>query len=259
MARKVFEQLFSLEGKMAAIIGGYRGIGMIIAETFAEAGANVALLARNETACREAAEKLEKAHGVKAIGRAIDVRSSKSVSKGIQEVVNEFGRIDILVNSAGIPGSEKPVLKMTDEDMDEVMNVDFRGTFLASRAAAQFMLEQKSGKIINVASAMGKIAARNMSGYCASKAAVIQLTRVLALELMKDNIQVNAICPGYILTDFNREFFQSELGGKVVKKMVPLNRVGHLDELKSTALYLATCPPFMTGAEIYIDGGHTLV
>jgi gluconate 5-dehydrogenase len=121
------------------------------------------------------------------------------------------------------------------------------------------MSQQKSGKIINVASILGKIAARNMLGYCASKAAVIQLTRVMALELMRDNVQVNALCPGYILTDFNQEFFNSEVGQKMVKKMIPINRVGQLSELQSIALYLATCPPFMTGGEFYIDGGHTIV
>jgi NAD(P)-dependent dehydrogenase (short-subunit alcohol dehydrogenase family) len=98
-----------------------------------------------------------------------------------------------------------------------------------------------------------------MAGYCASKAAVIQLTRVMALELVRDNIQVNTLCPGYILTEFNRDFFESEAGKGLVKKMIPLNRVGTLDELKSTALYLATCPSFLTGAELYIDGGHTII
>jgi NAD(P)-dependent dehydrogenase (short-subunit alcohol dehydrogenase family) len=189
----------------------------------------------------------------------MDVRDSKSVDRVVQEIADEFGKIDVLVNCAGIPGSEKPVIRMTDEDLDEVMNVDFRGTFLVSRAVAQIMVKQKSGKIINVSSILGKIAARNMTGYCASKAAVIQLTRVMALELMRDNIQVNAMCPGYILTDFNRDFFESETGKGLIKKMIPMNRVGQVDELKSLALYLATCPAYMTGSEIYIDGGHTIV
>jgi len=148
---------------------------------------------------------------------------------------------------------------MTDADLDEVMNVDFRGTFLVSRAAGQVMARQKSGKIINVASILGKIATRNLLGYCASKAAVIQLTKVMALELMRDNVQVNALCPGYILTDINRDFFASEIGQKMVKKMIPINRLGELCELQSISLCLATCPPFMTGGEFYIDGGHTLV
>jgi NAD(P)-dependent dehydrogenase (short-subunit alcohol dehydrogenase family) len=259
MGKNILERLFSVHGQIAVLTGGYRGIGLAMAEAYAEAGADTVLLARNLLGCRAAAEEIKKAYGVRAIGKSMDVRDSKSVDKIIQEVVDEFGRIDILVNCAGIPGSEKPVLKMTDEDLDEVMNVDFRGTFLVSRAVAQVMVKQKSGKIINVASAMGKIVARNMSGYAASKAAVIQLTRVMALELMRDNVQVNALCPGYFVTDFNRDFFRSEMGKAVIKKMVPINRVGQLDELKSTALYLATCPPFLTGSEIYVDGGHTIV
>jgi len=219
----------------------------------------VAVVARNLLGCQEAAREIAGKYGVKAVGKSLDVNDSKMVDRVVQEIVSELGRIDILVNSAGIPGSEKPVLKMTDEDMDAVMNVDFRGTFLVSRAVAQVMIKQKSGKIVNVSSILGKIAARNMAGYCASKAAVIQLTRVMALELLRDNIQVNALCPGYILTEFNRDFFESEAGKGLIKKMIPLNRVGTLDELKSTALYLATCPAFLTGAELYIDGGHTII
>lgn len=259
MGQDIFKRLFSLEGKTAVITGGYKGIGLAIAETFAEAGANIALAARNLAGCQTTAEKINSVHGVKAIGLAMDVNDSKKVDAVVQAVVAEFGRIDILVNSAGISGNEKPVLKMTDEDLDDVMNVDFRGTFLTSRAAARIMIKQQSGRIINISSILGKIAARNMAGYCASKAAVIQLTRVMALELMQDNIQVNVLCPGYFLTDFNKDFFESEKGIRFVKKMIPLNRVGQLEELRSTALYLATCPPFMTGSEIYVDGGHTIL
>jgi NAD(P)-dependent dehydrogenase (short-subunit alcohol dehydrogenase family) len=259
MASELLERLFSLKGKTALITGGYKGIGRSIAETYAEAGADVAVVARNLLGCQEAAREIAGKFGVKAIGKSLDVNDSKMVDRVVQEIVSELGRIDILVNSAGIPGSEKPVLKMTDEDMDAVMNVDFRGTFLVSRAVAQVMIKQKSGKIVNVSSILGKIAARNMAGYCASKAAVIQLTRVMALELLRDNIQVNALCPGYILTEFNRDFFESEAGKGLVKKMIPLNRVGTLDELKSTALYLATCPAFLTGAELYVDGAHTII
>jgi NAD(P)-dependent dehydrogenase (short-subunit alcohol dehydrogenase family) len=259
MGQDIFKRLFSLEGKTAVITGGYKGIGLAIAETFAEAGANIALAARNLAGCQTTAEKINSVHGVKAIGLAMDVNDSKKVDAVVQAVVAEFGRIDILVNSAGISGNEKPVLKMTDEELDDVMNVDFRGTFLTSRAAARIMIKQQSGRIINISSILGKIAARNMAGYCASKAAVIQLTRVMALELMQDNIQVNVLCPGYFLTDFNKDFFESEKGIRFVKKMIPLNRVGQLEELRSTALYLATCPPFMTGSEIYVDGGHTIL
>ena len=259
MAAEILERLFSLKGKTALVTGGYKGIGRAVAETYAEAGAHVAVVARNLLGCQEAAREIAGKYGVRTVGKSLDVNDSKRVDGVVQEIAGELGRIDILVNSAGIPGSEKPVLKMTDADMDEVMNVDFRGTFLVSRAVAQVMVRQKGGKIINVSSILGKIAARNMAGYCASKAAVIQLTRVMALELARDNIQVNALCPGYILTEFNRDFFASEAGKGLVKRMIPLNRVGTLDELRSTALYLATCPPFLTGAEVYVDGGHTAI
>ncbi len=259
MGKDLFERLFSLEGKTALISGGYKGIGRLFAETYAEAGADVAIVARNLEGCTQAAGEIAERFGVKAIGKSMDIRDSQIVNRVVREVFDEFGRIDILVNNAGVSGSEKAVLKMTDSEMDDVMSVDFRGAFVVSRAVAVHMAECKSGRIINVSSILGKIAARNMAGYCASKAALIQLTKVMALEMMRDNIQVNALCPGYFLTAFNRAFFDSETGRSLVKKMIPLNRVGARDELRSTVLYLATCPAFLTGAEIYVDGGHTIV
>jgi NAD(P)-dependent dehydrogenase (short-subunit alcohol dehydrogenase family) len=258
MSHALLEKLFSLDGKVAFITGGYRGIGLTIAETYAAVGCNVVLAARNLAGCEAAAEKIAKTYGVKAVGRKLDVQDSKLVDSVVKEAAAEFGAIDILVNCAGIPGSLKPVLEMTDEDLDEVMNVDFRGTFFVARAAGRIMAQQQSGRIINVASMLGKLAVRNMLGYCASKAAVIQLTKVMALELMRDNVQVNALCPGYILTDINRNFLASEAGQKFIKR-IPINRVGELCELQSLALYLATCPPFMTGGEFCIDGGQMLV
>jgi NAD(P)-dependent dehydrogenase (short-subunit alcohol dehydrogenase family) len=258
MGVQLLEKLFSLKGKIALISGGYKGIGRLFADTYAEAGADVAIVARNREACAKAAGEISAKYGVKAIGKSMDVHKTDIVNRVVQEITDEFGNIDILVNSAGVSGSEKPVLKMSDEDMDDVMNVDFRGIFLVSRAVAKRMAERKSGKIINISSILGKLAARNMAGYCASKAAVIQLTRVMALELIRDNIQVNTLCPGYFLTEFNREFFNSEAGKSVIKKMIPINRVGNLEELRSTALYLATGPSFLTGTEIYVDGGHTI-
>ena len=259
MSEGLLERLFSLKGESALITGGYKGLGLMFSETYAEAGADVAIVARTLDKCQEVARDIESKYGVRAIGLSMDVHDTESVNGVVQQVVDELGKIDILVNCAGVAGSEKPVMKMTDDDLDDVMNVDFRGTFLACRAAAGEMIKQKRGKIINVASLLGKISARNMSGYCASKAAVIQLTRVLALELMRDNVQVNVLCPGYILTEFNRGFFESNAGEGLIKKMIPLNRVGDLEELRSSALFLATCPAFLTGTELYIDGGQGIV
>lgn len=255
----LLEQLFSLKGKTALVTGGYTGIGRAFAETYAEVGADLALVARNLERCQKAAREISEKYGIKAVGKSMDVNDSSRVDAVVKEVAEEFGKIDILVNSAGIGGSEKPILKMTDEDIDHVMNVDFRGVFLVSRAVAREMVKRKSGKIINISSVLGKISARNMVGYCTSKASVIQLTRVMALELIRDNIQVNVLCPGYFLTDMNRPFFETEVGQGVIKRMVPTNRIGDLNELKSTALYMATCPAYMVGAEISLDGGHGII
>lgn len=255
----IFEDLFSLKGKTALVTGGYRGIGLVFSETYAEAGADIAIVARTLDKCQEAARNISEKYGVKAIGKSMDVRDSAMVEKVIKEIIDEMGKIDILVNSAGVSGQEKSIMEMSDEDMDDVMNIDFRGTFVVCRAVAKHMAERQSGKIINIASILGKIAARYMAPYCSSKGAVIQFTRVLALELMRYNVQVNVLNPGYFLTDFNRDFFESEAGKKLIKKMIPMNRVGDVEELRSTALYLATCPSFMTGAEIVVDGGHSIV
>jgi NAD(P)-dependent dehydrogenase (short-subunit alcohol dehydrogenase family) len=258
MARSMLEMLFSLENKTALITGGYQGIGRLFADTYAEAGANVVIAARNLEACTSCAKEIEDRHGVKAIGTRMDVNDARTVDLGIEKALGSFGRIDILVNSAGISGSQKPVVDMTEAAMDEVMNVDFRGTFLVSRAVSREMIKHKSGKIINIASILGRVAARYMAGYCSSKAAVVAFTKVLALELLRYNIQVNVLCPGYFMTEFNRDFLATEAGKGMIEKMVPLGRAGNLEELRSTALYLASCPPYLTGSEICIDGGHTV-
>jgi NAD(P)-dependent dehydrogenase (short-subunit alcohol dehydrogenase family) len=258
VTKAIFEKLFNLKGKVAFVTGGYRGIGQVFSETYAQAGADVVLVARNLEGCTSVAESISNEFGVKAIGKALDVRDSKMVECVVQETIADFGKIDILVNCAGISGVAKPVLEMSDKEMDEVMSVNFRGVFFVSRAVAKQMEKQKSGRIINVASMGAKLAARNVAGYCASKAAVVQLSRVMALELARNNIQVNAICPGYFITDLNRNFLESETGRKILNKDVPIHRAGYLEELQSSALYLASCPAFLTGAELYIDGGQSI-
>ncbi len=241
------------------ITGGNRGIGRAIADAYAAAGADLVVTARDLHGCRAAATELSGRYGVKAVGKEMNVKNVQRIDAVLDEIVDEFGKIDILVNSAGIAGCEKPVLSMTDEDMTEVMGVDFFGTFFVSRSVGQLMVRRKSGKIINICSILGKVAARNMAGYCASKAAILQLTRVMALELMHDNIQVNAISPGYFVTDLSRGFLDMEAGKKFMANKIPMKRAGNPEEIKSTAIYLATCPPFLTGADISIDGGHSIV
>lgn len=250
--------MFDLTGKVAIVTGGYHGIGRAIAEGLAEAGADIVICARNYDRCVKACTEIE-GTGVKALPIRCDIRKTEDVENFVTRTVQEMGKIDILVNNAGVGGSEKPVLEMSDEDWDNVMDIDLRGAFICSRAAVKEMIKQGGGKIINVASILGFITTAKMSAYCASKGGMIQLTKVMALEFTKYNIQVNALCPGYFLTPMNRELFESETGKKIVQKNIPMGRLGRCEELKGTAIYLASsATDFMTGSCIIVDGGQML-
>ena len=250
--------MFDLTGKVAIITGGYQGIGRGIAEGLAEAGSDIVICARNYERCAEACSEIEK-FGVKTLPIRCDITKTEEVKKLVSETVNEMGKIDILVNNAGVGGSEKPIIEMTDEDWDHAVSVDLKGPFLCTREAAKEMIKQGGGKIINVSSIAAFIAMANMSAYCASKGGILQLTKVMALEFIRYNIQVNALCPGYFLTPMNRKFFESEAGQKIIKKNIPMGRLGNPEELKGTAIYLASsATDFMTGSAILIDGGQLL-
>ncbi len=249
--------MFDLTGKVAIVTGGYHGIGRGIAEGLAEAGAHVVLCARNYDKCAEACAEIGK-KGVKTLPVRCDITKKEEVENLVQKAGQEMGKIDILVNNAGVGGSEKPILKMSDEDWDYAVNIDLKGAFLLARAAVPEMKKSGRGKIINVASITAMIAMPNMSSYCASKAGLVQLTKVMALEFLPYNIQVNALCPGYFLTPMNEKFFATEVGQKIVRKNIPMGRLGKVQELKGTAIYLASsATDFMTGSCIVIDGGQT--
>jgi NAD(P)-dependent dehydrogenase (short-subunit alcohol dehydrogenase family) len=249
--------MFDLTGKVAIVTGGYHGIGRGIAEGLAEAGAHIVICARNYEKCVAACQEISNI-GTKTLAVRCDVTKKEEIDGLIQKTLQEMGRLDILVNNAGVGGSEKPILKMSDEDWDQVVNIDLKGAFLLSRAAVPEIAKQGRGKIINVASITAMIAMPNMSAYCASKAGLVQLTRVMALEFLKYNIQVNALCPGYFLTPMNEKFFRTEIGQKIIQRNIPMGRLGRVEELKGTAIYLASAATdFMTGSCIVIDGGQT--
>ncbi len=251
--------MFDLHGKVAVVTGGHSGIGKGIAEALAMAGADIVIAARRLELCREVCNEIGGKYGVKCLPVKCDVSLSSDADNLIAAAVKEFGKIDILVNSAGVGASEKPVVKLSDQEWDGVVNTNLRGTFLCSRAAAREMSKRNQGKIINVSSMLGVVASRNMADYCSSKAGVIQFTRVLALELVKNNIQVNAICPGYFLTPMNAEFFGSEPGKQLIERMIPMRRLGRAEELQGIAIYLASdASSFTTGAAMTVDGGHSI-
>jgi NAD(P)-dependent dehydrogenase (short-subunit alcohol dehydrogenase family) len=189
----------------------------------------------------------------------LDVSNKESVQETVNMVSSEFHTIDILINAAGISGVQKPIIDLNEDEFDEVFNIDLKGTLFVCQAVSRLMIEQNSGKIINIASVLGKIATPYMAGYCISKASVIQLTKVMALELARHNVQVNVICPGYFLTDINKAFFESERGKRYIKERIPLKRLGKLEEIESTIIYLSSAPAFLTGAEIVIDGAQTVI
>jgi len=248
--------IFSLQGKKAFVSGASRGLGRQMAFTLAEAGADVALAARNLEGLNETAAWIEKM-GRKALVCPMDITKLDDIERAVSETVKSFGRIDILINNSGIAG-DTPVAKMTPEKWDRVMDINLKGHVFCTKAVGRHMIENRYGKIINIASIAGLIGVIYSSPYCAAKAGLILFTKTLALEWARYNIQVNALCPGYFLTDLNREFFQTPPGQKVINK-IPMRRLAEVKEIRGATLLLASdASSFMTGSVLVVDGGHTI-
>jgi len=250
---------FDLTGKVAIVSGGATGIGNGIAEGLAEAGANLAIIARRGEVCEQACRKIQEHTDVKAIALSCDITDLESIAAMLAQVMDTFGRIDILVNNAGVGGSEKPILEMTEKDWDIVIDTNLKGVFNLTRLVVPEMISGgQGGKIINVASIGAVIGWPHMSAYCASKGGCLQLTKSMALEWVRHNIQVNAILPGYFETPMNTDFFASDAGKKVIKANIPMRRIAQIKEIKGAAILLASeASSFITGSAITLDGGHT--
>ncbi len=247
---------FDLDGRVALVTGGSRGLGKVIADALSRAGADVAIASRTQTELDAAGEALRR-HGHRVLTVSADVCDEASVQTMVERVITGLGRIDILVNNAGI-GEAMPLLEMEADAWDRVMNVNLRGPMLCCKHVGPHMIERGSGKVINVASVMARRVARHLSAYCASKAALVQFTRAVALDWIRHNVQVNALCPGYFLTDLNREFFASERGLRFIQDL-PIRRLGEGRELQGAAVFLASgASDYVTGTELYVDGGHSL-
>lgn len=249
-------KLFDLTGKTAIVTGGGRGLGEQIAEGFAESGANVVLCSRKVEACQEVAERLEKL-GVKTLALKCDIANPEDVNHVVEETIKQFGTIDILVNNSGATWGA-PVTEMPLEAWNKVINVNVTGTFLMSQAVAKVMVEQKSGKIINIASVagLGGTDPRLMDtiGYNTSKGAVITFTKDLAVKLGPHNINVNAIAPGFFPTKMSKVLI--ELGKNPILDSTPLRRFGTENDLKGAAVFLASpASDFITGDILVVDGG----
>ena len=249
--------IFDLSGKVAVVTGGNSAIGRAIAEGIAEAGADVVICARRFALCQKACAEIEKL-GVRALPIKCDVSYADQVNSMVDTVMKEFGRVDILVNDAGVGELGEPVTRITTDDWDRVMNINAKGVFLCSRAVAREMKKQGSGKIINLASVCAFVVMDNSAEYCASKGAVLQLTKGMALDLARYNIQVNCIAPGIIDTPMIHEHLATREGKEDVRR-IPMKRPGQTNELKGAAIYLASpASSFTTGSCILVDGGYTL-
>ena len=250
-------ELFRLDDHVAIITGSSRGLGKAMAYALAGAGANVVITSRHLNEAQVVADEIKNSTGRRAVALEVDVSQQPQVERMINQTLNEFGKIDILINNAGlnIRGSIEE-LKM--EDLTQVLNTNLIGPILCCRMVAPHMKAQKYGRVINVASMLGSVGMPNRTSYSASKGAVIQLTRTLALEWAPYNITVNAICPGPFATEMNRPLMDNPQVYQTFVSKIPLGRWGEPKEIGGVAIFLASeASSFVTGATIYVDGGYT--
>lgn len=245
-----------LTGKTAIITGSTRGIGYGIANGMAQAGANIVVVSRSQADCQRVAAEIS-SFGVRALPVAADVTNLSEIERLVARTVDTFGSIDILVNNAGTAITKKAE-DITEADWDRVLNLDLKSVFFCSQIVGRQMIKQQRGKIINIASILGLVAEKMVLPYCVAKGGVVQLTRALALEWARYNIQVNALCPGYVITPINEEVLKDERVYNHIVKKTAVGRLGKIEDMAGAVVFMASdAADYMTGQTIIVDGGWT--
>jgi NAD(P)-dependent dehydrogenase (short-subunit alcohol dehydrogenase family) len=250
-----FNTTFSLEGKVAVITGAGAGIGKAIAQLFAERGASLVLV--DKSGAVDALQKELEARGGQALAIVADIAVRENIERLHQQVLDRFGKVDILVNNAGIARIESAT-DASDESWDLTMAINLKAPFMLSQIFGKGMIERGYGKIVNMASQAGVVALDKHAAYCASKAGIIGLTKVLALEWARHGVNVNSISPTVVLTELGRTVWTGEVG-EAMKQKIPAGRFGYPEEIAGVALFLASdAADLIHGENLVIDGGYTI-
>jgi NAD(P)-dependent dehydrogenase (short-subunit alcohol dehydrogenase family) len=248
--------MFDLTGRTAFVTGASRGIGRVIAVALAQAGADVALAARSEEGLQETAAEVT-ALGRKAFVLPLDVTRQDDVNATVAKAIDLLGHIDVVVNNAGGSNFIVPFLDLRISGWEKILKLNLDSTIYVCQAVGRHMTERGSGSVINVASAAGLTASPGVIPYGAAKAAVVSVTRTLAVEWAPSNIRVNALCPGWTATDLNRGLWDTPDGGAAIVASVPMRRWARAEEMAGPAVFLASdASSFMTGQVLIVDGGQ---
>jgi len=245
---------FDLTNKVAVVTGATKGLGYGMALALAQAGANVVVVSRTVADCEKVAAEI-KSIGRDALPVPTDVTNQEAIQKLVNSAVEKFGRIDILVNNAGSAITKKAE-DLTMEDWDRVTGIDLRAVFMVAQAVGRVMIQQKSGKIINIASIFGLVGDKQVLPYLAAKGGVIQMTKGLALEWARYNIQVNAVAPGYVITPMNEKDLMDEKIYNHVTGKIPMRRLGQIEDIAGSVVFLASeAANYITGSTLAVEGG----
>jgi len=246
---------FRLDGKVAVVTGGSRGLGKAMASALAEAGATIIVTSRSEEACSRALDEIRKATGRDGLALGTDVTDAAAVDRLAERTVEVFGRIDVWINSAGL-NIRHPIEHFPEQEFDTVLDVNLKGSWFCCRAAGRVMRNQESGSVINIGSVLSGVGLAERTPYCASKAGILGLTRTLALEWAPVNVRCNALCPGPFLTEINRPLLKTPDRVRALLEHTAFKRWGELHEIQGAAVFLASdASSYMTGAALTIDGG----